>query len=412
MKRMLSVLLLVVVAVAVNAAALQGKVVVWVHHYDVEAAFVKDLTDKFMKANPGVTVDFQSIPYDTYWDKLNVALGSGSGPDVFRVPVNVLGEYYTRNQIVPIPADLYTNASLATTFSPNILELMKMGDGKFYGLPSSVMPLVLIFNDTLFRKAGLDPVKDAPKTWGEFRALAKRLTFRDDKGALQIAGASIVGSPYQYYWTIPVQSSPLGVADVARHKPVVATEAGYNAWKLITDMVLVDKVDAVDFKADMKLGTAAMVLQEYVGLADLKATAPDFQFSVHLPPSLEGQKAGGTFTTWAYAVSKDSKASAAAWRYIDFIDSEANQKDAALKAIDLPSRIKVLSDAQLRKDANLVIALDALKAARPYNGLGWDDVWYIEQAAFEAIVLNGSTVKAAVDEESQKLTDLYAKKFK
>lgn len=390
----------------------QGKVVVWVHHYDVEAAFLKDLTDKFMQANPGITVEFESIPYDTYWDKLNVALETGNGPDVFRVPVNVLGEYYTRGQIVPIPTDLYTNEALAAVFSPNITELLKMPDGKFYGLPSSVMPLVLIINDNLFRGAGLDPQKDAPKTWSDFRALAKRLTIRDEKGALKVAGVSIVGSPYQYYWTFPVQNSAMGVADVAARKPSIANEAGYAAWKFMTDLVTVDKVDDVEFKGDMRSGTAAMVLQEYIGLADLMATAPDYKFSVHLPPYPDGKKAGGAFTSWAFAVTKDSKAPAAAWKLLDFIDSEANQKDAALKAIDLPSRIKVLEDSQLRTDGNVAVALDALKSAKPYNGLGWDDIWYIEQAAFESIVLNGASVKSAVDEASGKLDALYAKKFK
>ncbi|OGO80173.1 MAG: hypothetical protein A2Y21_03675 [Clostridiales bacterium GWC2_40_7] len=390
---------------------LKGKIVAWVHHNDAEAALYKEYADSFKKINPNVEIDFQTIPYDSYWDKLNVALESKNGPDIFRIPANVLGEYHSRKQILPIPDDLYTGESFEAAYSPNIVELLRMPDGKFYGMPSSVMPDVLIINNKMFSDIGLNPQTDAPKTWSEFRDIAKRLTVRDDKGNLKIAGASIMTSPYQYYWTFPIQNCPIGVADAATRKPAFANDDGYNAWKFLTDLILVDKVDSPEFKGVIQNGTAAMVITEYVVFADLKNTAPDIEFSIHLPPYPDGKKPSASYTSWAFTVSAESKSVDVAWRFIDFMDSEENQKVAALKAVDLPSRMNVLEDPELSKDANLNVALEALKIAKPYNAFGWDDVWYIEQAAFESIVLNGTSVKAAVDEASQKLDALYAKKF-
>ena len=56
---------------------------------------------------------------------------------------------------------------MAGTLSPVTI------DGKVYGLPLELTNWCVYLNKKIFRDAGLDPVKDAPKTWEDVMAVEK-----------------------------------------------------------------------------------------------------------------------------------------------------------------------------------------------------------------------------------------------
>jgi hypothetical protein len=58
----------------------------------------------------------------------------------------------------------------------------------------------------------------------------------------------------------------------------------------------------------------------------------------------------------------------------------------------------------------MAVGLDAMKYARPFDSYGWDDVWYIHQAVWDDVVLNGMDVKAAVDKAAAAEEKLYQDK--
>ena len=60
-------------------------------------------------------------------------------------------------------------------YLPNVLGAMMEG-GKLYGVPDQMNAHSLYINNRLFREAGLDPAKDAPKTWEDVVKLNKALT--------------------------------------------------------------------------------------------------------------------------------------------------------------------------------------------------------------------------------------------
>src|SRR4051812_36324984 len=82
---------------AVGRAGAQSplKISHWQHHAPGRAATVERFKGEFEAAHPGVTIDFQSIPWADYWAKLatGVAAGAGSAPDVFQIPMGLLEEY-------------------------------------------------------------------------------------------------------------------------------------------------------------------------------------------------------------------------------------------------------------------------------------------------------------------------------
>ncbi|MGZ6391271.1 MAG: extracellular solute-binding protein, partial [Ktedonobacterales bacterium] len=67
-----------------------GTITFW-HTYNVTGPENKNLTEKvipaFQKANPGIKVKSQDIPYDSMLQKVIASIAGGNGPDVIRADI-------------------------------------------------------------------------------------------------------------------------------------------------------------------------------------------------------------------------------------------------------------------------------------------------------------------------------------
>lgn len=128
-----------------------------------------------------------------------LAIAGGTAPDLLDFEIRELGSYIEKGFLYPLDEWINTEltaaeARAAGTFDENIMyrdeleervhpqaieALYSMGpDGKkhFYCLPKDTRIRVLAYNKILFRQAGLDPVKDVPKTWDELWEVGKKIT--------------------------------------------------------------------------------------------------------------------------------------------------------------------------------------------------------------------------------------------
>ena len=391
-------------------AAPAGPVVHWQHHSDAREKVVKDLIAEYGKDGGG-PIEFESIPYSDYFTRLGAALEAGNGPCVFQLPANILAEYQARGQLAPLPADVMSAADVESTFTPASIALLKIG-GEYYGLPTDLQTLMLMYNDDLFTEAGLDPTKDFA-TWDEFRDAAIKLTKRDGDTFTQ-AGVDIASSPYQWYYSVLPLAFKGGLVDDTTGKVAYASDPGYQVWQRITDLVTTDKVDSPEFLAEQSkfgAGMAAMTMREYTFVGVYKLSAPDVKLSVHVPPPASDSPSGSVATTsWAYAVSADCADKASAWAWVSYLTSEKSQRTWIAEGGELPSRLSILSDPAVLADPNAKTAIDALANAVPYDSNGWDDVFTIQQAIWDEIVLNGTPVKDAVDKGAAAEDALYVSK--
>ncbi|MBA2757060.1 MAG: extracellular solute-binding protein [Chloroflexi bacterium] len=382
----------------------------WQHQSDARAALVKGFIASYKEVT-GVENSFESIPYGDYFTKLGAALEANNGPCVFQLPANILAEYQKRGELAPVPDDVMTSADIESTFSPASTRLLKF-DGKYYGLPTDVQTMLLFYNDDLFRAAGLDPTKDFA-TWDEFREAAIKLT-KSDGGQMSQAGLDITGSPYQWYYSAPTLAYQDGLVNDSTLAINYASEPGYQVWDRLTSLVTKDKVDSPQFLADQPKfasGLAGMTLREYTFSGVFKQTAPDLKYSVHLPPPVaDKQFAAAATTSWSYAVGSDCKDQPSAWAWVRYLTSEASQRIWITGGGELPSRTAVLNDATLSADPGVAVGFKSLADAMPYDSLGWDDVFSVQQKIWDSIVLDGMDVKSAVDAGAKGEADLYKQK--
>ena len=76
---------------------------------------------------PAVKIDFQSIPYNDFFQKIGPSLEAGTGPDVFQIPGPLVREFYDRDQLSPVPDSIYLAADIDKDFLPWTVSLLKAG---------------------------------------------------------------------------------------------------------------------------------------------------------------------------------------------------------------------------------------------------------------------------------------------
>ncbi len=160
------------------ALAQAGEVTFWTWRQEDRAAYA-ELFAEFMKANPGITVKFESFAVEQYATVLSTALAAGKGGDVIHTRAYGGLEQFARagyllaldNANVPELANLGDDAKASLTLR---------ADGKVYSYAFASQTLGLYVNNEVFKRAGVTP----PTTWAELIAVSKTLK---DKGVVPLA---------------------------------------------------------------------------------------------------------------------------------------------------------------------------------------------------------------------------------
>jgi multiple sugar transport system substrate-binding protein len=161
-----------------------GKVTITVDCQPVAAQ--KELLDnwnadvtEFQKQNPDIVIKSISVgqqcnnPPD-----FTARLAGGTTTDVFYGYMTDLQQVLDSGQALDITQ--YVNKDTVPTWDsvdPALKEVFTDG-GKLYGVPVKNYSMGLVYNKTLFAKAGLD-VNNPPKTWPEVREAAKKISATD-----------------------------------------------------------------------------------------------------------------------------------------------------------------------------------------------------------------------------------------
>lgn len=110
--------------------------------------------------------------------KILAAIEAGAAPDLFSVPDRYLPNLYEAHVLDPLPPaawDQHSHIAVMGTYLPHALDAQVDG-GRVYAVPAREHAPVLLINNRMFRAAGLDPVKNAPKTWIDVAKLNTLLT--------------------------------------------------------------------------------------------------------------------------------------------------------------------------------------------------------------------------------------------
>ncbi len=131
-----------------------------------------DVINRFEAAHPGVEVEYQTIPWETWEDKFITALVAGDAPDVANIYHEMAPPLYAKGLIRPIDDYIVGDPEfMADQMWPD----RAMYQGTRYGLSSGGANRALFFNKEMFDEAGVPYLTDN-STWDDFLTAAQAIT--------------------------------------------------------------------------------------------------------------------------------------------------------------------------------------------------------------------------------------------
>lgn len=278
-------------------------------------AVMETIIRDFEAANPQIDVEYVSQSHRDYRERLQTAVASGQGPDVFRFHASWVP--MIRNELAAMPNTVMSPTEFTQTFYPVAAQQLMSG-GQILGVPSYYDGLGLYYNREILRNAGAEP----PTTWAQLRTLATQLTIRDQSGRIQRSGLAIGNSVNVEHFADII--GLLMLQNGADPSDPTSREAS-DAMLFYTNFAKEDRVWDETLPSStiaFARGDAAMMLAPSWRAHEVKNTNPNLDFAIAPVPKL-GQNTIAWASYWAEGVSAQSREKEAAWAFVEYLTSEA-----------------------------------------------------------------------------------------
>ncbi|MGH2749820.1 MAG: ABC transporter substrate-binding protein [Actinomycetota bacterium] len=146
-----------------------------------EITVYESLVTAFENQNPGV--DVRLIPVsdkDDHLAKLTTSFSTGAPPDVFLINFREYSQYVARGAVDAIQPYLEEAGVNLDDYYDQPIEAFTYDD-ELQCMPQNISSLVVYYNKSLLKRAGLDPPPD-DWDWDEFRRYAVKLTDGEVRG--------------------------------------------------------------------------------------------------------------------------------------------------------------------------------------------------------------------------------------
>lgn len=276
---------------------------------------------KFLEEHPNITLN-KVVKEGDLGNEFYQAVASGTAPDLVNCSFTMMDSYITSGILEPL--NQYTDEwDEWGNFTKEYVDMFTK-DGKVYGVPNQVAPMLFGYNKALFEEAG---IKEPPKTWDEAVEVAKKINDPDN----QVAGYATLAAEwtewfFQYYvWQAGgdlTKENEDGTAELTFTDPAVIKAAEYYQ-KLKSEGVLQSDLTLKfsDLVTNFGLGKIGMMpfAGDWVSEAITKGIDPD-DIGLCLPPAGPSGKQttaiGGD--CWVINAKADQAKKDAAWEYIKY----------------------------------------------------------------------------------------------
>lgn len=134
--------------------------------------------------HPMISLTYAEKSAASYRAQILEAIATGETPDIIMMPDSLL--HTMQNKLSPVPAITMTEREYKETFAT--ITNIFLQNGKFYGIPFAIDPLVLYWNRDFFAS---ETIALPPATWDEFLVSARKLTRRAQDGSIARSGAAM-----------------------------------------------------------------------------------------------------------------------------------------------------------------------------------------------------------------------------
>ncbi len=375
----------------------------WQHHAASYVQAVESFKARFEDENPGVTIDFQSIPWAEYWGKLasGIAAGAGSAPDIFMIPMGLIDEYVAGGSLVSVDENVITTAQIEQDYWDWTVTRGRK-DGVYYGLPLNVQTLLIYRNNALHEEVGLDPTEPF-LDHADFYEKAMMLTKKSGGETDQIG----VNTGYYSAWLTVLFQQFLQREQGGQPWIDPATNRlVYHDYPEIFQVfewfcqLSTDADDSAFMTGQNRfaLGRAGMEIGHPVSRGTLRVTAPDLEYTISpFPVRSAGQDPYTAGSHWMWVVGNWAPDYATAWQWVYYCTNRPAQVTWVDVAGDLPSHKGLIYEPRFRQGDNANVVMDSITYASPWEWVGWAE-WVKEFGdARDRVVIGGETTQQSFD---------------
>jgi multiple sugar transport system substrate-binding protein len=347
---------------------------IWEGYTQVEAKAFAHLVSQYEATHPGQKVNTLYVNSDNTLQKVLTAVRGGSPPDIaylygsWAPNVAQIPQVVNLTQVVKRAGvnwnDFYTGERAVATVN-----------GKVIGIPALVDNLAVVYNKTLFAKAGLQPPGPG-WTWQDFVADAKKLT----NPAVKQFGTAYVTPGTEdtvWHWEALLWEAGGQLLSPDNTKAAFDSPAGLASLNTLRTMAVTDKSMYLD-PSDSAYGNlfnSGKIGMLVTGPWDL-ATFDNVKYGVQVMPSYPGTSGGHQTISgpdnWIVFNNGTAK-TAAAEQFLIWLTSATQDKYFAVQTGDLPIRQSVGQDSSVVQQMNTAVPgmatfianLDNVKQARP-----------------------------------------------
>jgi len=335
---------------------------------------IDSMVADFEKANPDIKV--KAVYAGTYQESIVKALTAFKGGTPPTLAVLLSTDLFTlidENAIVPIDslASSAEDKKWIDGFYKGFMENSQT-EGKTWGIPFQRSTIVMYYNKTLFKEAGLNPEK-APANWNEMVEAAKKLTKRDAAGNVSQWGVKIPSTGFGYWmFQAMTASNDTILMNSAGTKTYFDKPGAVQALQHWVDLTTKDKVmpaGSIEWGTtpkDFLEQKAAMVWTTTGNLTNIRTNA-SFPFGVAMLPGIKhpgSPTGGGNF----YVFNKTSPAEQqAAMKFIRFATEPARAAQWSIATGYVAPRQDAWDTPEMKKYLQDVPAADVAREQMKYG---------------------------------------------
>lgn len=400
-----------------DAGSGKGKIVFWDNNGGVRTDVWKEIIADFQKANPDIKVEYVGIASTEYQSKVDTAIQGGGLPDVGGVGAAMLAGFSAQNALEPLD-DRLAGSSLNGKLNEDMVGVLKAaggGDGTLYSIPTSANNGVLYYRTDLFKKAGLDE----PTTWDTFYEAAAKLTdakknefgytIRGGAGSIaQALDAAYGQSGITSFWNgdKTTLNDPKNVAGLEKYaalykKDTPAADLNNDFTKMV---------------AQWDSGTIGMLNHNLGSYQDhVKALGVEKFRGIPQPIGASGKRVQVSNPVDGLGVFKSSKNKDAAWKFIEFATSHAENSKFNKAAGQVPSNNDAAKDAWIAEAEPTKLAAAALTDGStsivqlPYYLPDWNTISKADnEPNFQKVLLGDMSAKEFLDTMADQLNKAQA----
>jgi multiple sugar transport system substrate-binding protein len=393
-----------------------GAISIWEGFTGTEAKTFAHMVKQYEAQNPGQKVSSLFVNNDNTLQKVLTAVRGGSPPDIAYLYGSWAPNVAQIPQVVNLTKVVQRPGVNWSDFFVGERDVATV-KGKVIGVPALVDNLAVVYNKTLFAKAGLTP-PGPDWTWSQFQADAKKLT---NPAAKQFGTAYVTPGSEDtvWHWEALLWEAGGQLLSSDGTKAAFDSPAGLKSLETLQTMALTDKsmyLDPTD-SAYANLFNSGKIGMLVTGPWDLSGF-PNVQYGVQVMPSYPGTSAGHQTISgpdnWVLFNNGGTRVSAAE-KFILWLTAPAQVKYFSLHTGDLPIRQSVGAaagfsqqmDTTLPGVSTFISNLGNVQQARPQIPQ-YPKISQVLGTMIVSVLLGKSQPQAALTAAAQQVTQILA----